>query len=214
MTRRLGIQGAALLGLVATAALARADEEKISPKKLPAAVTAAVKKAFPEAKILAASKEVEKGATTFEVELKVEGRSVDMALDASGKILEIEKELDLRSLPKPVARRLAARYPGARIKKVEEITRGEGGPVHYEVALEAEVVLTAKGKIVRPEAEEEDEEDDKPAAKAGKAERKDDKAAAKAARKGRKQDKDDDDDDDDDEDDDDRGTKRRERDDD
>ena len=43
------------------------------------------------------------------------------------------------------------------------MTKGEDGPVHYEVAITTEVVLTAKGKIVK--AKEEDEDDEKPSAK-------------------------------------------------
>ena len=181
MRSRLGMCGAALLGLVATAVALHADEEKIAPEKLPAAVKRAVKKKFPEATIREASKEVEDDVTTYEVELRVEGRSVDMALKADGTILEIEKEVPVNELPKAVRKKLAARYPGAKIEKAEEITKGEDGPVRYEVAIKAEVVFTAKGKIVK--AEEEDEDDEKP--------------AAKAAKKKEKEDEDDDEDDDD-----------------
>ena len=94
---------------------------------------------------------------------------MDLALNADGKILEIEKEIPVDELPRAVKKRLAARYPGAKIEKVEEITKGEDGPVHYEVAIKAEVVFTAKGKIVKPKGE--DEEDEKPAAKAKKKEK-------------------------------------------
>jgi hypothetical protein len=169
MRNRCGTGLAALLGLAMLAGMSQADEEKIPVEKLPAAVTKAVKKKFPKARIQAASREVEDGATTYEVELKVEGRSVDLALNADGKILEIEKEVPVNELPRAVTKRLAARYPGARIEKVEEITRGEDGPVHYEVAIKAEVVFTAKGKIVKPKVA--DEEDEKPAAKAKKKEK-------------------------------------------
>ena len=95
---------------------------------------------------------------------------MDLALNAEGKILEIEKEIPVNELPKAVAKRLAARYPGAKIEKVEEITKGEDGPVHYEVSIKAEVVFTAKGKIVKPKGE--DEEDEKPTAKARRRRRK------------------------------------------
>ncbi len=158
-----------LPGAVGDDRRAGADEEKISIEKLPAAVKKAVKKKFPEAAIRAASKEVEDDVTTYEVELKVEGRSVNMALKADGTILEIEKEVPVSELPKAVRKKLAARYPGAKIEKAEEITKGEDGPVRYEVAIKAEVVLTAKGKIVR--AAEEEEDDEKPAAKAKKKEK-------------------------------------------
>jgi Putative beta-lactamase-inhibitor-like, PepSY-like len=186
---------AALLGLSMLAVAAHADDEEISVEKLPAAVKKAVKKTFPEAKIRGASREVEGGKETYEVELKVDGRSVDVALNAEGKILEIEKEVPVNELPKAVKKRLAEKYPGAKIEKAEEITRGDGGPVHYEVVIKAEVVLTAKGKVVR--ASEEDEDDDeKPAAKARKKEKKEHE----------------DEEDEDDEDDDDRAVKRKERD--
>ncbi len=172
MRNRFGTCVAALLGLSMLAVAANADEEKIPVEKLPAAVMKTVKKKFHEARIVGASKEVEDGATTYEVELKVEGRSVDVALNADGKILEIEKEVPVDELPKAVKKRLAARYPGAKIEKVEEITKGEDGPVHYEVAIKTEVVFTAKGKIVQ--AKEEDEDDEKPAAKAKKKKEKED----------------------------------------
>lgn len=184
MRNRCGTSLAALLGLSMLAAAAHADEEKIPVEKLPAAVTKAVKKKFPKARILAASREVEDDEATYEVELKVEGRSVDVALNAGGKVLEIEKEIPVDELPRAVKKRLAARYPGARIEKVEEVTKGEDGPVRYEVAIKTEVVFTAKGKIVQPKGE--DEDDEKPAAKAKK----------KKKEKEKEEDEDDDDDDD------------------
>ena len=127
----------------------RADEEKIAFEKLPAAVKKTIKRKFPKAEIEGASKEVEDGTTTYEVELEIKDRSVDVALKADGTILEIEREVPVDELPKAVKKALAARYPKAKIEKVEEIVKGEDGPVHYEVAIKAEVVLTAKGKFVK-----------------------------------------------------------------
>jgi hypothetical protein len=199
---------AALLGLSVMAAAARAGEEKISPDKLPAAVKKAVKKKFPEAEIRGAAKEVEGGKTTFEVEMTVEGRMVDIAVSPKGKILEVEKEVPVAKLPKAVKKALKKKYPGAEIEKAETVTKGEDGPVRYEVVIKAEVVLTAKGKVVQ--AKEEDEEDEKPAAKAKKKKEKeededddddeDDEKSVKAKKAEKKQDKDDDDDDDEDDD--------------
>ena len=181
------------MGLSVLAVAARADEEKISAEKLPSAVKKAIKKKFPEAKIRGAAKEVEDGKTTYEVELTVEGRAVDVALNAEGKILEIEREVPAAKLPESVKKRLAAKYPGARIEKAEELTKGESGPVRYEVLIKAEVLFNAKGKVVQAKEEAEEEDDDKPAAKAKKKEHKDDdKPAAKAKKKEREEDEDDD----------------------
>ncbi len=166
---------AALVGLSAAAiaaTAAAAGEEKVAFDKLPGAVKEAVKKHFPEAKVRGAASEVEDGKTTYEVELTVEGRSVNVAMNAEGKILEVEKEITVGKLPRAVRKRLAKKYPGAKIEKAEQITRGIDGPVRYEVVIKTEVVLTAKGKIVQA-TEDEDEDDDKPSAKAGKKEHED-----------------------------------------
>ena len=178
--RKLFVMGiVSVLGLAVVMMPARADEEKVSVDKLPAAVKKALKRKFPKAEIEKATKEVEDGNTVYEVELEIKDRSVDVSLKADGTILEIEREVPADELPEAVRKKLAARYPKAKIEKAEEVTKGEDGPVRYEVAITTEVVLTANGKIVQAE-EEEDEK--KPTAQAKKS----------------KKDKEDDDDDDDD----------------
>jgi hypothetical protein len=171
-----------LLGLSVLIVGTQAGEEKIAVKELPKAVLKAAKAKFPKAEIKGAAKEVEDGKTTYEVMLTLKGRSVDVAMKADGTILEIEKEISADDLPKAVKKAIAARYPKAKISKIETITKGEDGPVNYEVVLSTEVVLSDKGKF--KEAAEEGEDEDKPAAKSGKD-------------KKEKEDKDDDDDHDD-----------------
>ncbi|MGP0068871.1 MAG: PepSY-like domain-containing protein [Isosphaeraceae bacterium] len=189
MRKRIAMGVITLLGLSVLNAAARADEEKVPFDKLPAAVQKAIKRKFPKAEFEGASKEVEDGKTIYEVELEIKDRAVDVAMKADGTILEIEKEIPVDQLPKAVRKKLAAKYPGAKIEKAEEVTKGEDGPVTYEVAISQEVVLTAKGKIVQAE---EDEDDEKPATKAKKSKKDKDK-----------------DDDDEEEDDDDKGAARK-----
>ncbi|WP_406697882.1 PepSY-like domain-containing protein [Singulisphaera sp. Ch08] len=157
----------ALSGLVGTLVLgaaAGADEENIPVDKLPAAVLKAAKAKFPKAKIEEAAKEVEDGVTTYEVSLKVEGHGIDLTLKPDGTIVEIEKEIAADTLPEAVKATLAAKYPNEKIKKAEEITQGENGPISYEVDLgSVEVVLDAKGKIVKTENDDDDEKEAKPA---------------------------------------------------
>lgn len=166
MRNRVAIWFVTILSLSVLIVPARADEETIPIKKLPEAVLKAIKKKFPKAEIEKAAKEVEDGVTTYEVMLEVKDRAIDVALKADGTILEIEKEIPFDEAPKAVKKKLAAKYPGAKIGKIEEVTKGEHGPVHYEVAISQEVVLTAKGKIVK--AKEAEEDDEKPSAKAKK----------------------------------------------
>ncbi|MHB1555999.1 MAG: PepSY-like domain-containing protein [Isosphaeraceae bacterium] len=184
MRNRFRAALAAVLGLSAVAALAVADEEKVAFDRLPAAVKKAVKKEFHGAKVRGASKEVEHGKTSYEVELTVEGHSIDVVMNARGKILEVEKQIPVGHLPGAVRKKLAAKYPGARIEKAERVSKGHHGPVHYEVDIRAEVVFTEQGKIVRARIEDE----------VG-----DDEESAHEGKKGKKEHHDADDDDDDDE---------------
>ena len=97
-------------------------------------------------------------------------------MKADGTILEIEKEIAVDDLPKAVKKTLSAKYPKAKITRAEAVTKGEDGPVSYEVAITTEVVLNAKGKIAGASAKGEEEEDDeKPKAEGKKSKKDDDK---------------------------------------
>jgi Putative beta-lactamase-inhibitor-like, PepSY-like len=170
MRKQIGMATMTLFALSTMAFMARAGEEKISVKDLPAAIKKAIKKKFPKAEIEKAAKEVEDGKTTYEVLLEINDHPVDVAFKADGTILEIEREIPFKQLPNQVKKALAARYPEAKIEKVEMVTKGEDGPAVYEIAIKTEVVLTAKGKFVQ--AKEED--DEKPSAKAKKSKKGDD----------------------------------------
>ena len=192
----------ALLGLSTLAAPARADEEKIALEKVPKAVMKAFKARFPKAQIKAAIKEEEDGETVYEIESTLKDMTVDAVLTAEGEFVEVEQEIEEDDLPAPVAKALAAKYPGAKIAKIEAVTKGKRGKPVYEIALEAEVVFNAKGKAV------EVEDDEKPAAKGKKSKEMDDdedddekesKTKVKAKKTVDKADKDDDDKDGDDE---------------
>ncbi len=87
--------------------------------------------------------------------------SSSLVLKADGTILEIEKTIPLDKLPKAVKQAIAARYPHAKIEKVEEVTKGEDGPVRYEVVVATEVVLSAKGQFI--DNDDDDDEDEHPA---------------------------------------------------
>jgi hypothetical protein len=166
--------GATILGILAMATISLADEEKISVKELPKAVLKAVKEKFPRAEIKGAAREEEDGKTTYEVMLKVKGRSVDVALKANGTILEIEKEIAVDDLPKAVRKTLSAKYPKAKISKAEAITKGEDGPIRYEVVITTEVVLNAKGKIAGATEDDDQDDGEKPRAERKRSKKDDD----------------------------------------
>jgi uncharacterized membrane protein YkoI len=160
-----------IVGLCVSAVLilgsaARADdEEKVPLDKLPKPVVAAVKKKFPKARLVSASKEVENKKTLFEVQIKDGAQTVEVTVTPEGKIVEIEKEITAKALPAAVTKALNAKYPKATFKKVEEIT--EGGKLFYEVLLVTagkqtiEVKMDSTGKVIEEEKKKGGDKDDK-----------------------------------------------------
>ena len=89
--------------LLAFSVVAVADgEKKMQMKNLPPAVQATMKEQSKGATIRGMAKEVEKGKTLYELELKVDGHNKDLMIDESGKIVSIEEQVALDTLPAPV----------------------------------------------------------------------------------------------------------------
>jgi len=148
-----------MLGLMGFLSSARADEVKIPLKDVPKAVVDAVKSRFPNAQMMEVAKEAAEGKTTYEVALKVQGKAIDVALTAEGKITEIEREVTDKDLPIAVASAVAAKYPKATVTEAEEIVafKGDKATRSFEIllTLEArksiEVKLSPEGKILEEE---------------------------------------------------------------
>ena len=65
-------------------------ETKVKMTDLPLAVQAAVKEQTKTATLVGLSKEKERGKTVYEVETKMNGKTRDLLIDATGAIVEIE----------------------------------------------------------------------------------------------------------------------------
>jgi uncharacterized membrane protein YkoI len=150
----------AALTLSVMASAAWAKEEEVPLDKLPKAVVDAVKAKFPGAKLLEASKETENGATTYEVTVDHKGQEFDISLTPAGKIVEVEREIEIADLPKAVVEALKKKYPKCKLDEAEEIVAD--GKTLFEVTIETAddkdliVTLDAKGMIL----EEEEADDD------------------------------------------------------
>jgi hypothetical protein len=166
---RLTCITAVVLSGLACVCLAR-DEVKVPLDQLPKAVTEAVKKRFPKAEMVEASKETENGKTEYEVTVKERGKKIDVTLSPEGTLLGLEKQIDAKDLPKAVTETLEAKYPKATYKTVEEIVKIQDGKEkleNYEVLLvtaekkEIEVVLSVDGKITKTEDKKEEKDEKK-----------------------------------------------------
>ncbi|MFL5330884.1 MAG: PepSY-like domain-containing protein [Gemmataceae bacterium] len=134
----------------------RADEEKVPLDKLPKAVAETVKKRFPKAEQIEASKETENGKTEYEVTIKDSGKKIDVTVAPDGTLLGIEKEIAVKDLPKSVTAGIESKYSKATLKSAEEVMKVKDGKEkleYYEVIIETadkktlEIEIQADGKI-------------------------------------------------------------------
>lgn len=136
--------------------LARAadDEQEIPLDKVPKPVLAAVRKKFPDAKLESAARETEDGDTFYEVFIRHKGHEIYIVCEPEGKIVEIDRQITVKELPKPVAQALKSRFPKAAISSVEEVT--EDDQVTYAVLLKhnrklLHLLFDPKGKVLEEE---------------------------------------------------------------
>lgn len=148
---------AAVMGVIWTA-LVFSDDEKLALDKLPKAVVDAIKAKFSAAELVEAEKEMDDGRPVYEVDLKIQGQKLSVKLAENGGILEVEKEVAAKDLPKAVSDAINAKFQGAKITEAEEVTE-----VKYEVKITTadgktrEVVYDASGH----QDDDDDEDDDK-----------------------------------------------------
>jgi uncharacterized membrane protein YkoI len=147
------VLGIVIALLICLTVVARSQgDQKIKAKNLPAAVTAAFQKAYPNAKIKGASKEMENGKAVYEVE-SVDGKiRRDLLYNADGTCVEIEETVPLKALPSDVTDALKKGFPGGKVMKSEKLMKGE--TIQYELVIQSgkekhEVVFDAKGLIVK-----------------------------------------------------------------
>jgi hypothetical protein len=121
-------------------------------KVLPPAVLDAFQKAYPKAVIRGASKETEKGVTYYEVE-SVDGKmNRDLLYTADGKTVEIEETVVPGALPSAVLKSLDKAYPGCKIVKAEDLTKGGQKLFELQIVVKGKtmgVTLDPTGKIIQ-----------------------------------------------------------------
>jgi hypothetical protein len=124
--------------------------------QLPAAITTAFKKSYPNATIRGTAEETDAGKTVYEVESVEKGKARDLMYNVDGTVISIEEEMNAADLPVPVSAALKKWYPKATITVAEKLT--EGAKVEYELQIKGAAVKSVAfmpdGKVVPPEAPE------------------------------------------------------------
>ena len=123
---------------------------KVDLSQYPGPVRETIQRETQHATLKGVSKEKEKGQTQYEVETIVDGKSRDLLLDPTGKILEIEEEIAVETAPAAVRDSLKSR---GTLVKLERVQRH--GAVSYEAQLKGKsgkktsVTLDADGKPMK-----------------------------------------------------------------
>jgi hypothetical protein len=151
--------------LIGTAALccfalfgkSEAQEEAVSPDKIPAKVMEALKSKFPQAKIDKCTKAKEGDDVVYDIEFKEGTRKCEADIKEGGAYINYEKAIAEKDLPKACREAMEKKYPTATLGDVMEETEVMGKDEKlsaYEVMLttadkkEVEVRLSPEGKIL------------------------------------------------------------------
>lgn len=121
----------AVLAVGLTFSIAQAQEKKLKRDQLPPAVEKTVATESQGATIKGFATEVENGRRLYEAELTVNGHSKDISMDRTGKIVEVEEEVSMDSLPSTVQDALKKAAGSGTIGMVESLTKN-GKLVAYE----------------------------------------------------------------------------------
>jgi hypothetical protein len=123
----------ALLIVVAISGLAGAAAKSLQVKDLPAAVQKTVQDTLKGAEVKNISKEVEKGVTQYEVESMLNGKHRDFNVDAKGKLVVVEEEVDIAGIPAAAKTAIEKKVAGGKLGMVESVDKGDGATL-YEAA--------------------------------------------------------------------------------
>jgi hypothetical protein len=134
---------------LAAAAAVSAQEaaKKLTLQNLPPRVQEVVKAQGKEATLRGLAAETMDGATVYEVELTIRGRTRDMIVDGQGKIVVVEDQVALDEIPAGARAAIERAIGKGKLTRVEKVTRGattfyEGhvahGPNLTEVAVDAD----------------------------------------------------------------------------
>jgi uncharacterized membrane protein YkoI len=132
------------VGAFVLAAIATAQERQIQRSALPQAVERTLSLESQGAAIHGITVEKSNGKMYYEAELRVDGHSKDILMNADGLVVEVEEEVAMDSLPAAVNDELRARAKNGKVVKVEAISKKD-----KLVAYEAQIMMDGKTSEVQ-----------------------------------------------------------------
>lgn len=143
--KKTAVLSVLLIGLLTTVfAQKEENEKKLKAANVPAAVTSAFAKQFPNAEA-----KWEKEGDSYEGEFEQNGKGLTVVFNATGTLLETEREIETAELPANVAKYIAEHHKGAKIKEAAKITDAKG-TVTYEAEINGkDLLFDANGIFIR-----------------------------------------------------------------
>jgi uncharacterized membrane protein YkoI len=150
----LFFSGASLAQQKSNKAAPKEESGKLQVKDLPQAVQKTVQEQTKGATIVGISSEKEGGKTVYEIETKANGHSRDMLIDSTGKLTELEEQVEIDSLPPAVQAEVRKSLGQAKLDRIESVTRS-GVFAGYDAVVErggkkVEVSMGPDGKVPPP----------------------------------------------------------------
>jgi len=157
MSRFAALVCAAALCWLVVPGRGQAQEEAVSPEKIPQAVMDALRSKFPQAKIDKCTKAKEGDDVVYDIEFKQAERKCEADIKENGTYINYEKAIAEKDLPKACRDAIEKKYPKAKLGDIMEETEVTGKTEKlsaYEVTFvtadkkDGEVRLSPDGKIL------------------------------------------------------------------
>ena len=138
-------------------------EQNLAPDKVPQAVMDTLHAKFPDMAVKKASTERENGQEIVEVTFSARGGSYEAESTPQGKVLAIDRMVEVRDLPEGVTNAIHQKYPDAKITSAEEVTKNDAVAYH-EVNITSgsqrmELQVDPAGKILNEEKKSAEDKD-------------------------------------------------------
>ena len=140
-----------------------ADDQEVKFSDLPAKIQTAASAILKGAKVTEVEIEKEDGKLEYEIEFIKDKRETCIKLDAAGKLLETETEIELKEAPALVQATIKKEMgEKGELEELEKVV--VNGDVSYEAEIEIgekeiELLIDPSGKILKKEVEDEDEDE-------------------------------------------------------
>lgn len=143
--------------------VSHSGEKNLPPDQVPQAVMDSLRNKFPDLAVKKASTERENGQDIIEVAFSARGGSYEAESTPRGKLIAIDRMVEVRDLPGAVTHAIHEKYPDAKITSAEEVTKNDAIAYH-EVNIVSgsqrmELQVDPAGKIINEEKKSAEDKD-------------------------------------------------------